>query len=271
MSNDSIPEPIDLPNKPLIEAIFELRWSVQKQGPLSSDPGFPLFQGRYYDRVRHTYPTAVQLPAAALPEDMTAYAPRQQFRAGEKKWPLTQIGPGILTVNETTDYRWETFRPLLQQALEALFGTYPSNISELKPTQGMLRYINVIDYPVSSSQPVLAFLRERLHTTVAPEPKLFDDPAQAESPNGLNLNLAYRLSAPPAIAGVNVALGEANGKPSIIFEILVQSTPNNVPQSPDDFMSWIDAAHAIVDKWFFALIRGPLFEEFQDANGNSGN
>lgn len=96
---------MDLANKPLVEAVFELRWALKKNGPLTSDPGFQLFQGRYYDRIKETFPFAKSLPAAEVPEAMTGHTVRQQFRASEEGWPVTQIGPGILTVNETVAYK----------------------------------------------------------------------------------------------------------------------------------------------------------------------
>lgn len=264
MSVDAIPTPRDLANKPLVEAIFEIRWSLQKEGPLGTDPGFSLFQGRYYDKIHKTYPYTVALPAAELPEAMTPHLPRHQFRAGDNQWPVTQIGPGLLTVNETSNYKWNTFLPLLKEAVNALFDAYPTDVAKLSPTQCALRYINVVDYP---TPPLLQFLKDKLHTEIVPEPLLFDDASKALHPYDLNLKLAYALSEPDAVAGVNIATGTANGKPSIIFEITVQSAKGKAPQSTDDFIGWVEGAHSIVDKWFFALIRGPLLEEFERSEG----
>jgi uncharacterized protein (TIGR04255 family) len=158
---------------------------------------------------------------------------------------------------------------LLEQAVTALFEAYPTDVATLKPTQGVLRYINVLDYPSAESpSPLLVFLKEKLHTEVIPEPLLFDDPKQALQPNVLTLNLAYRLTDPAAVAGVNFSVGTANGKPSLIFEITVQTPPGNAPQSAEDFLAWIKDSLSIVDKWFFALIRGPLLEEFNKTNAN---
>ena len=269
MPANSIPEPSDLPKKPLVEAIFQLQWSLQQQGPLAADPGFPLFQGRYYDRIREKYPFAVPLPAAAVPEPMTAHTVRQQFRAGEKQWPVTQIGPGILTVNETTNYRWQTFLPLIRQAINALFDAYPTDIAELKPREAQLRYINAIDLAAGDTpKPLLVYLKENLHTALAVEPLLFEDPEQAQRPDGLNITLVYQLINPEAVAAVTFTNGEVNGKPSLLFEITVKTTPGKTPGSPDAFFVWLESAHRIVDKWFFALTRGSLLEEFQKSDEN---
>jgi len=269
MANETIPQPYDLASKPLVEAIFELRWALKSTGSLESDPGFSLFQGRYWDRIKEDYPFALQLPVAAVPEHMTAHTVRHQFRRGEKEWPVTQIGPGILTVNDTADYRWETFLPQLEKAIAALYEGYPTEQSPLKPTQASLRYINVIDYdPNSSEVPLLRFLKDSLHTTIIPEPLLFDENINPEAPNGLSLNLAYQVESRNALASTTFALGQANNKPALIFEIHVQTIPNNVPQNPADFSSWVTGAHDIVDKWFFALVRGELLETYGNTNAD---
>ena len=60
-----------LKNKPLAEAIFELRWELQEpaQG-MKVDPHYKILIGVMYDKV-------------------------------EDEWPLIKIGPGIITLNDT--------------------------------------------------------------------------------------------------------------------------------------------------------------------------
>ena len=57
MSEELIPEREDLPNKPLVEAIFEVQWALSSvEGQAEVDPGFRILLGRLYDRVRSEYP-----------------------------------------------------------------------------------------------------------------------------------------------------------------------------------------------------------------------
>jgi hypothetical protein len=46
----------------------------------------------------------------------------------------------------------------------------------------------------------------------------------------------------------------------------VISQQQQVPQALTGFDSWIDDAHAITDRWFFALSRGKLLEAFGGNN-----
>ena len=268
MTAIGVPQRRDLPNKPLLEAVFELRWRLAQESPVvAADAGFQLFQGQYYAHVRERYPHVVRLPAAGIPESMAPYMVRQQFRAGPEAWPVTQIGPGILTVNDTTNYRWETFLPLIQQAIQALFESYPIDISPLQLTEGKLRYINTLKFPTKNLS-LLAFLRDRLHISVELEPMLFGEGEDGDDPKGFSLNAAYHLTEPAAMGGVEVSLGEANGSPCIIFEILVRTLQEPMPQTADELVTWIQRAHDVVDKWFFALTRGSLLEEFEQPNAS---
>jgi len=93
MTDDTTPRPRPLVNKPLVEAIFELRWQLKSiEAGLPQDPGFRIALGRFYDRVAADYPIPVDLPTVQVPEDMAAYAVRHQFRAKKDGWPVTQLG-----------------------------------------------------------------------------------------------------------------------------------------------------------------------------------
>ena len=118
MVTDIVPESHDLPNKPLVEALFELRWKPDEDAS-RGQTAFRLFFGRYYDKIREGYPEIEDLPASQVPEALTPNIVRHRFRARPNQWPLTQIGPGILTVNETEKYKWDSFRERIEGALAA--------------------------------------------------------------------------------------------------------------------------------------------------------
>ena len=262
---ERIPERHPLENKPLVEAIFELRWALEAQQPgIALDPGFRIFLGRYYGRVRAEYPAVVDLPSSTVPEEITPHQVRHQFRKAKDDWPVTQIGPGIMTVNETSGYLWDTFQPKLLHAIDAVYASYPQEIAAFRPLSGALKYVDAIEYdPAGSNTHLLTFLRSHLHTNIEIEPLLFDDPGQRESPISLNLTVAYPLSKPSGIVQLMVAIGRREGRPSIIIETTVQSRKDAVPQQAHDWQQWLLDAHAVSDRWFFALVRGPLLGEFE--------
>src|SRR5262249_46485067 len=137
---DRIPTPHPLAKKPLVEAIFELRWALQtQQGGQAIDPGFQIFLGRFYDKVSVDFPESENLDAALIPEMMIPYVVRNRFRKTKNGWPLVQVGSGILSVNDTEGYDWLTFRPMLRNTIQILLETYPVKIAPLKFSQVMLR------------------------------------------------------------------------------------------------------------------------------------
>lgn len=262
MPDNEIPKPRKLANKPLVEAIFELRWQlkVSAQGIPPHDPGFRIALGKYYDNVRKNYPVMVDLPTTQIPEDMTAYAVRHQFRAAENQWPLTQLGPGILSVNETQGYTWGTFEPRLQAAVGAIYASYPSEIYPFKPTSVQLRYIDAIELDAEKSNPV-TFLREYLHTNIQVDPRI----DSSEEPAKFRLNLTFPLSSPIGVGVLSFASGVHQSRPAIILDTSIRSDGDDAPKKQADFAAWFSDAHAVVERWFFTLCRGKLLERFEKA------
>src|SRR5688572_6805482 len=130
----------DLKNKPLVEAIFELGWSV----PDPSDQFLDILPGLYFGEVRTDYPHIENLPASQVPLPLVLNAVRHRFRKEKDGWPLTQIGPGVLTVNDTVGYTtWKDFLPRISNAVSALAKVY----NKAEPfTRAELRYINAVEF-----------------------------------------------------------------------------------------------------------------------------
>src|SRR6266702_4375605 len=132
-----MPEKTDtLPNKPLAEAIFELRWDLP-QSPINpamhTDPNYKLLVGTLYDKVKDRFSFHESLPASALPEEIVNYIVQHRFRTESVTgWPIIQLGSGILTFNETQNYHWNTFEPNLNFAVGSLYEAYPSKNLNIK-------------------------------------------------------------------------------------------------------------------------------------------
>ena len=267
MSADTIPEPRNLPKKPLAEAIFEVRWKLDDDG---LDPGFQVLSGRYYERVREIFPHIENLPTGAVPEQIAPHVVRQRFRKAKDAWPLTQVGPGILSVNDVEAYEWSTFKPLLGKSVEALFNSYPDSVSTgLSPTRVMFRYVNSIPFdPGNKDRPLLRFLKDAFHTGIEVEPLLFERPELADSPTRFALNLTYPLDEPQGSGRLALATGFRETVPSIIWENVVVSEDQATPQKPGEFEEWFDAAHAVIEKWFFTLCRGELLSNFEETDAD---
>lgn len=252
----------DLKNKPLVEAILEVKWGL-RPGPTpgtGSDPHYPLLLGLFFDRVRSNYPTHEALPTSAVPEEMVPHVVQHRFRSGERKWPLVQLGPGILTVNDTAAYKWSDFSPRCVEAVKKLFDAHPAR-SELAITNLVLRYIDAVDFD-HTKESVFDFLRTKLKTTIALPDALFMDGNVARVSSGFSWQATFPHKTPQGAATVCFATGERSGRPILVWETVVASSEKQIPSMPDGFERWLTEAHNITHDWFFKLIGGDLERQF---------
>lgn len=249
-----------LKNKPLIEAILEVRWNLVPKGPgAETDPHYKLLLGRLFDRLQVAYPEYEQLPTASIPDELVGHVVQHRFRVGLAQWPLVQLGPGILTVNSTAEYTWEDFQQRAVSAVARLFESYPKP-AELAVSNVILRFIDAVAFDYQSGN-AFAFLREKLKLGLNLPLSLFEG-GVSDSPLDLTWRSAFRCSDPNGVVAIQVSLGQKEGQPAIVWDTSVQSAGNDLPHFPDQFAPWIDAAHVITSDWFFKLIEGDLERRF---------
>lgn len=246
----------DLPKKPLIEAIAEIKWGKEAE----LDPGFQVVVGRLYERLQGDYPEIEDLPTAQVPPAMTIHMVRHRFRRTKDGWPLVQIGPGILTVNETEAYRWDDFSGRVKVALAKLYDVHPShegiNISHL-----LLRYINAIEFDYLS-QDLMAWLAKTMRTHISIPRELFQQTSVGERLHGLNLQLTFPAESPRGVFHVGFGTGRKQDKPALMWELQMRSIGPDVPEMPSAFDAWLASAHELAEQWFFEIVKGELLESF---------
>ncbi len=99
-----------LKNKPLLEAILEIKWALSPHSENignGTDPHYKILLGRMFDKISDTgglYPIHEELPAARIPDEFAGHIVQHRFLVEAGGWPLIQLGPGILTLNETENY-----------------------------------------------------------------------------------------------------------------------------------------------------------------------
>lgn len=256
MSKD---RPKHLPNKPLVEAIVEIKWGKEGQ----PDPGYPVIVGRLYERVAADYPVIEDLPVTQVPAELTVHMVRHRFRRVKDGWPLVQIGPGVLTVNETEGYQWDDFCGRVRAVLPKLYEAHPSpealNISSL-----LLRYINAIEFDYLSEN-LLAFLSAKMQTSISLQPSLFKGTGVESRPDLVGAQLIFAAKDPPGALKLQIGSGNRKGQNALIWEIHFRSAGSDIPKMPDRFPAWLEAAHAVVERWFFEMVRGELLDSFMKA------
>ncbi|MFC1713937.1 TIGR04255 family protein [Candidatus Poribacteria bacterium] len=255
-----------LKNKPLVEAIFELRWELYEQLPTGEkvDPYYKVLFGGIYNKLRDVYRFVEPLPAADIPERFSGHIVQHRFR-GTDSWPLIQIGPGVVTLNETEGYVWEDFRRRALELTEVLFDVYPKP-ERLKINKAMLRYIDGIEFDYEQAD-IFAFLKEQMKTELILYQKLFENTGAGKIPEAFDMHFSFPSTSPGGVVLLRIAKGtrEKDGAKvdALIWETIVDSSDENSPTNKEMFSEWIDQAHELTDDWFFKIIEGELERRFE--------
>ena len=252
-----------LSKAPLVEAILEIRWKLIEQSPgVAIDPKYKVLVGRLYDRLEPTYPFHEPLPTASMPDEMLGYVVQHRFRSAENRWPLAQVGPGVVTLNETENYTWDDFENRSHQLLNHLFAAYPDAPHSLTITSLQLRYIDAIPFEFDHDS-IFAFMADKLQINLTLPPKIFQNTPIHSLPTGFNVLFAFPTTDPKGVIRLRFARGKRAERDALIWETVVQSDEVDIPGLPSGFQAWLTSAHTLTHNLFFKLIEGPLEESFR--------
>jgi uncharacterized protein (TIGR04255 family) len=259
----------NLSNKPLVEAILEMRWllfpaagqGVSENAPpgLAVDPNYRLALGRFAASVEGDFPHHEQLLSASIPDEIASNMVQHRFRAGPDSWPLAQLGPGILTFNDTDGYDWPVFRDKAKSVVAALNRSYPSNG---KPVfnRAALKYIDAVpfDYLKHSAFDFFGKLKIRTGLTVD-----FLTPLGVEpSPGSMLWRASFRSKNPAAALSIQISTALKEKERSIVWETTISSADNEVPTTDHSFAAWLEAAHKTTSDVFLKMTEGELYNGF---------
>lgn len=254
----------ELNKKPLGEAIIELHWKLEGTGDSQRDPAYPLYSGRLFDLIKDNFPFAEELPSARIPDEISPHMVKMRFRASANGWPVVQVGPGVLTLNETENYTESAFYTHAIGLLPKFIEAYKYQPNQPNPVFSaiIMRYINTYEFDYRAND-VLEFLSKKLHTTISLPKNILQSDGLSGPAGNLNLQIGLPLKVPVGAATLKIATGTRESKRALVWELFVKSSGKNVPQDPDGYKLWLEQAHAVVEEWFFSLIEGDLFEEFK--------
>lgn len=251
-----------LKHKPLIEAIFEVKWQLIEHGEgIRIDPHYKILIGSLYSKFKEEYPFHEMLPTASIPDNMADYVIQHRFRKGKNEWPLVQIGPGILTVNDTEGYIWEDFEIRVMDAVKTLFEVYPER-ERLTINSLLLRYIDAVEFNFESEN-VFDFLSGCMKTGIKMYPKLFEDTKVDSLPSSFDWRVSFPCKRPEGTIHLRFIRGKKDNMDALMWETMVQSTNEELLPMPERIGDWLNAAHDLTDDWFFKLIEGELERRFE--------
>ncbi len=263
-----------LPNAPLVEVVFELRWDLPGSGniePMRTDPGYPILCEEFSRAVkklgfRHTMDMNPQGFGFGYSIDRRFYLSKTQ------PFPLVQIGHGIFATNESAGYEWTKFRASCLKHLRILINSYPRMTSfSMKPSLIELRYIDV--FPAESekgeTRDIFAFLEDDTNLGIS-RPSLMEGLEPLQSLSGGRIIAEYRVKKTKAtIFTLKFDSAKTDNKKVIRMESKVRSDGKDVPRlksKPEfakDVSVWLERAHSITSPFFEQLIKPELLTKFQ--------
>jgi len=253
-----------LQNKPLVEAIVEIRWKLPVQDSGAQiDENYQFMLADMRAKLRKDYPAYEPLPTASIPQEISAYIVQHRFRKSDKCWPLVQLGQGILTLNDTTSYDWDNdYKKRTRALLETLFKVYPESETEKLHINGLaFRYIDAFKFDFENAD-VFEFLEESLHTSIKPNESLFEG-GIITKPTAIDFRLTFPSLKPIGQASLRLTRGKHHGFDVILMETSVESGPEEVIDNIKDCASWLTQAHDLCWIWFEGMTRGSLYESFK--------
>ena len=241
---------IKLKNAPLKEAIFELFWNgpIDKSGfPIDNE--YDLAQGRFDIEIRKNFPIYKRLIPANSSIKILGQ-PAHQFWKNQLNWPVVQLGPGIMTVNETEKgYIWDNFRKTIHDSIQILVKSYDVSPSFQRLS---LRYIDSVDLPENIN--LLDFVNNSFKTKIT---NSFEAPGEIA---GLNFNQIFTVFQNSKVhLNIQSAINNLNGKPAIVWITLIET---NEISGIDDILKWIDKAHNICSDLFKQTLNKSFYETF---------
>jgi uncharacterized protein (TIGR04255 family) len=120
-----------LPNAPLAEVVFELRWALHNQSKsnqmlMQSDPGFIPALDTFSRKIVRAGFGVIKDIADEPNKFVLPYSVSRRFYAKQDfGFPLLQLGPGIFASNQTAEYEWKSFKKQSTLGTKYIVSSYP--------------------------------------------------------------------------------------------------------------------------------------------------
>ena len=249
---------VKLPNAPLQEVIFEVRWELHtdEQTGQHHDAGFDLAAGKFWSLARDSgFSKVIRKIPADIPTQFFNHKIIYQFVPGEKNWPAIQLGPGILTVNDTDEnYDWdETYLPLIKKGIDLVNDSFESKREFYFAS---LRYIDTISanhYGFDGNWQ--NFLKKHLNFSFQND---FELPGALSN---IQFNQKTELQDKSQLQiSVSNGVSRKNKEPLLIWQTGIQK---NAKFEENALIEWVSESHTTISGLFKKIVKPELYESFR--------
>lgn len=237
-------------NAPLVEVVAECRWELM---PIASVPGAsidPLFNkaksrfATYVGQMGFSHLETLSPPE--IPIEILANKPIIRCRGAAGRWPLLQLGPGILTSNIIPPYGgWTEFREIVQNGFHAIDQVYRIGSDFCVISFMQLRYINAFTKR-HGYEDYVRFAADDLGVGLSLRGGLIESLLADGEGHDYVSEVRIPLRAPEGSQlSTNISPGRRDDAPAAIVDIRVSQTKlSGGLQSVEDMMVWMDTARS---------------------------
>lgn len=238
-----------LPKAPLIEVIFELRWSITNTSDLAK---FNYLHGDLYSLIKKDYPHREHLVPPDTPAALLLNNPIYRFRNEVNGYPLVQLGPGLLTVN-TTDakYFWQDYFQWCKSLISSFCEVYKPSNDEMFHTN--LIYYDLFVFDLQKND-VIAFINENLNINLR---QSFLETSRHPSKVAIGFNYETEYGQ----LDITLDTGKSMEEKGLVLK--TQLTGPHTQLGSDTIPLWLDEAHTFCSNLFKQMIHGNLYESFK--------
>lgn len=252
---------------PLIEVIAEIHWTLKKLDTAPDariDPYYDLFRDQFLSYVKDDKNIKLshveELVPNIVPLELLPNQPRLRLRSHPGKWPLAQLGPGVITANIVPPYEgWEAFRPFIHKLVDGLFKHYPIAEKTLRIEKLHLRYIDGFDKSFGLEQ-YSDFATKMLGIKPIHSNDFIDHNVKEGTEVKYLIESYFSNLSPDGSYGkIKLTPGKMNNIDALIMELHCESGfPDHSAPESEFVKAWFDEAHHRLHQQFEGLATDAL-------------
>jgi len=244
---------------PLREVIFEIRWGRVDDGSEAGvrinfeEEELTLFAGLFRSKVQDHFPVYKKVN-----ESTPAFLPhivKHQFWKATNKWPVVQIGIGIMTVNMNHEgYVWQSFHDSCLEAMKILDSAHHLGLKGLQPIGVELRYLDAFE--LKENETDSSFVSDSIQIEFGMPQEFLQSPLLEPTVKDHHISFTVPSRKPVGLLISTLDRGLVEAAAAFVQTTIFRSVDAFCPSIDLDSISvWLNDAHKVQQHAYKTLIK----------------